>query len=427
MKKLYYLFTLALLFSLVAEAQNNDMYYVPKKKTKSSKAVTPVPAPTNRPVNQDTVVTPLSTSRSFSFTEVVSDYNSGNERDVDEYNRRYAYRVVDGDTSVIDTVYVDEDVENEEGWINGFEGSESDYEYALRLIRFRNPRYAIPVSSPLYWDVVYGGALWPEYDWNIYNDGLYAYVFPTYTNYYWSDWRLGWGGLPYYGYGPGWDYGYYSPYYGWNYGYGLNFGFSYLSFGYGYGWGIGPHYGITLWGGGGWNGHLTGSRNLRRNDDDNRRTSSRPSGVRVAENGTRSSSMRSSNSTTLRGGGGSGSSVRSSNNNGARTRSTVKSTSNNNGGSNYNRPSSTRSTVSNSRSSSSSSVVRSTTPTTSRSTSTPSRSSSSSVRSTSTPSSSRSSSYSSGSSSRGGSSYSSGGGSSSRSSGGSSRGSGGRR
>ena len=42
-------------------------------------------------------------------------------------------------------------------WVNGeFEGSQDDYEYATRIIRFRNPRYAISISSPLYWDVVYG-------------------------------------------------------------------------------------------------------------------------------------------------------------------------------------------------------------------------------------------------------------------------------
>ena len=59
--------------------------------------------------------------------------------------------------------------------MNGFDGSEDDYEYATRIIRFRNPRYAISISSPLYWDVVYGLNPW---DWNVYTDGLYAYAFP---------------------------------------------------------------------------------------------------------------------------------------------------------------------------------------------------------------------------------------------------------
>ena len=37
-----------------------------------------------------------------------------------------------------------------------FNGTQDDYEYAERIIRFRNPRFAISISSPLYWDVVYG-------------------------------------------------------------------------------------------------------------------------------------------------------------------------------------------------------------------------------------------------------------------------------
>lgn len=74
--------------------------------------------------------------------------------------------------------------------MNGFEGTQDDYEYAMRIVRFRSPRYAIPVSSPLYWDVVYGA--FPSWDWNVYDDGLYAYVFPTYSNPLWWDWRWNW-------------------------------------------------------------------------------------------------------------------------------------------------------------------------------------------------------------------------------------------
>ena len=96
-----------------------------------------------------------------------------------------------------DTLYIEEKPLNERGeWVNGFEGSQDDYEYAMRIVRFRNPRYAIPVSSPLYWDVVYG---LPSWDWNVYDDGLYAYVFPTYTNRLWWDWRWN------YPYGASWD------------------------------------------------------------------------------------------------------------------------------------------------------------------------------------------------------------------------------
>ena len=65
-----------------------------------------------------------------------------------------------------DTLYVKEKaVSDPEGeWVNGFNGSQDDYEYAERIIRFRNPRFAVSISSPLYWDIVYGTNSW---DWNI--------------------------------------------------------------------------------------------------------------------------------------------------------------------------------------------------------------------------------------------------------------------
>ncbi len=100
---------------------------------------------------------------------------------MDEYNRRYDSR----DNEFVmenDTLYINEkeDPDLDGEWVNGeFEGSQDDYEYATRIIRFRNPRYAISISSPLYWDVVYGLNSW---DWNVYTDGLYAYAFPTFTN-----------------------------------------------------------------------------------------------------------------------------------------------------------------------------------------------------------------------------------------------------
>ena len=115
-----------------------------------------------------------------STTVVVKD-RKGNTRDVDEYNRRYDSR--DNDFVMEnDTLYINEKEDDglDGEWVNGeFEGSQDDYEYATRIIRFRNPRYAISISSPLYWDVVYGLNSW---DWNVYTDGLYAYAFPTFTN-----------------------------------------------------------------------------------------------------------------------------------------------------------------------------------------------------------------------------------------------------
>ncbi len=95
-------------------------------------------------------------------TTVVVQDRKGRTRDVDEYNRRYDARdnefVMDNDT-----LYIKEksnpDLDGE--WVTGeFDGTQDDYEYAERIIRFRNPRFAISISSPLYWDVVYGPNSW---------------------------------------------------------------------------------------------------------------------------------------------------------------------------------------------------------------------------------------------------------------------------
>jgi hypothetical protein len=224
------LLTLCLPAMLAAQTDDDDLYFVPKKKkeVKTTQVVTTV-----RPTTETVVVQP---------TVVVKDVK-GNVRDVDEYNRRYTSR--ENTFSVDnDTLYIEEKPLDEQGeWVNGFEGSQDDYEYAMRIVRFRNPRYAIPVSSPLYWDVVYG--LYPSWDWNVYDDGLYAYVFPTYTNRLWWDWRwdsFGWGWRsPWYyssWYGPSYWGGYWGASWAWG----------------GFGWGGHYHWGDFGWGGH-WGGH----------------------------------------------------------------------------------------------------------------------------------------------------------------------------
>ena len=165
-------------FGLMAQNANDDLYFIPKKKTeKATKVVV------------EKKSTPTTVYASPASTVVVKDVN-GNVRDVDEYNRRYTSH---DNTFMVenDTLYIEEKPYDERGeWVNGFEGSQSDYEYAMRIVRFRNPRFAIPVSSPLYWEVVYG---LPSWEWNIFDDGFYAYVFPTYSNSLWWNWRYSWG------------------------------------------------------------------------------------------------------------------------------------------------------------------------------------------------------------------------------------------
>ena len=243
MKKFVFVSLIMACLPLLTMAQtNDDLYFVPKKTEKKVTSGTPAK------VVIENKKTPTTVYASPGSTVVVKDVE-GNLRDVDEYNRRYTSR--DNTFSMEnDTLYIEEKPYNERGeWVNGFEGSQSDYEYAMRIVRFRNPRYAIPVSSPLYWDVVY--AL-PSWEWNVFDDGYYAYAFPTYSNPLWWNWRFdyswGWRSSWYYNswYGPGYWYG------GWPYHH------------YHHHWYIGhhhhhPHYawgGVGgYWGGGhGWNG-----------------------------------------------------------------------------------------------------------------------------------------------------------------------------
>lgn len=207
--------SLLCLCSLVGWAQNDDMYFVPRKAKQEKKT----------------------TQRSKEYISDESQYaeESGivEYRDVDEYNRRkrntqYIVHVEN------DTLYFEEtpeegndvdDASTSGEWVNDFEGTEADYVYAKRLLRFRSPSMGIPVSSPLYWDLCYGpNAIY----WNVYDDGIYAYAFPSYWNsFYYYDypyysyschyshwrWRFGYTG-PYFGGWYGWHpYGYY-PYWG---------------------------------------------------------------------------------------------------------------------------------------------------------------------------------------------------------------------
>ncbi len=231
----------------VAAQSNDDLYFVPKKKAETKKETVVAP-------KQNQGTTAYSTLSSS--TPVVVKDAAGNTRDVDEYNRRYTSRE-NTFSMQNDTLYIQEKPYGERGeWVNGFEGSQDDYEYAMRIVRFRSPRYAIPVSSPLYWDVVYGA--FPSWDWNVYDDGLYAYVFPTYSNPMWWDWRWNWSIA-----GPSWGWGWHSPwYYSW-------YSPWYSPYWYGGYWGgyWGPgwhhHYPYYGWGGGAYQGHSYTYNNRR--------------------------------------------------------------------------------------------------------------------------------------------------------------------
>lgn len=163
------------------------------------------------------------------------------------------------------TLKASKDSTDEGYYLNGFKGSQNDYEYAERIRKFHNPKFTIFIGDPNYNDIYFLN----NWDWNVYVDGSYAYVTPTWTNPYWFDymyrpysygswyWRNnffgsyygGWGGWPYYGYG---NYYGYSPF-GWNYGW------DYGYYGYG-GYPYGGYYGYCdPWGWGGYGGGGYGS------------------------------------------------------------------------------------------------------------------------------------------------------------------------
>lgn len=356
---------------LAMAQSNDDLYFIPKKETKAEAG------------KEEVRVVPKQESRSTIYTApgsaavVVRDV-TGKVRDVDEYNRRYTSRdysfsyqsdslAADGTSSGNDTLFITEKPYNERGeWVNGFDGSQDDYEYAMRIVRFRSPRYAIPVSSPLYWDVVYGA--FPSWDWNVYDDGLYAYIFPTSTNPLWWDWRWNWS-LAGPSYGWGWYSPWYSSWYSWYspwysswyspYWYG---GF-YAGYWGGY-WGLGWHHPYPGWGwGGGWahRGHtdyrpsrydnyassrrqgVTTGRTLTGRQvnptSTSRRSSTTGRVVRPSSVGNSSTSVRpaAGTSSSLR-----GSSVRTGSTRGGNSTYVRPSSTVNRSGSSYNRPSSTR-------------------------------------------------------------------------------------
>lgn len=198
--------------------------------------------------------------------------------------------IVDGEV-IADSLAVENENQEDGYYLNGFKGSKSDLEYAERIRRFHNPKYTITIADPGYNDIYF---LDDNY-WNVYVDGMYATITPTWNNPYWFNyqyspysygswgWRSNWG-YPYYsGFGSyyGWG-GYYDPwYYGYNWGgfydpwYSSYYGWGYPYYGGYYGWGssyyggwgypyYGGYYGYPYgYGYGGYYGNLYDSQDRR--------------------------------------------------------------------------------------------------------------------------------------------------------------------
>ncbi|WP_010662486.1 hypothetical protein [Marinilabilia salmonicolor] len=148
-------------------------------------------------------------------------------RDFSEIQEKYATVLSDEQAQEVDTLIYYND---ETGyWVDGFDGSSMDRDYAERLIRFHGPFNRIPYYSPLYNQFVY----FNDPDWNVYVDGNYAYAFPTWSNRWYDTYRFnrwsspwsmsfGYSSWGYPSYNSWYGYGYYDPfydpyYYGWGY------------------------------------------------------------------------------------------------------------------------------------------------------------------------------------------------------------------
>ncbi|MCR5179749.1 MAG: hypothetical protein K6C30_00810 [Bacteroidaceae bacterium] len=220
----------------------DDVYFVPKKKTQSERGLTQRQEQSQRYLPVEIIY-----EDDYDTDDTLN--ISGSSRDVDEYNRRrtpgsqltgqlvenpdgsYTYRVPAEDTLYVmnDSTAITTEGFAQELYTRGYEDGVADgedYAYSRRIGRFA---YSDVYASPWYYSY---------YDPFYYDDWYYH----PYHGYY---------GLYHWGYRPYWGYGIYDPYWRWNYGY----------YGGYYGWGGGYRYhGRT--GRGGYNprGSFSGSR-----------------------------------------------------------------------------------------------------------------------------------------------------------------------
>ena len=200
-------------------AYNDDIYYNPKAKPLSvSDQFAPVL--TDKAVQKEDQQVYSQKAKEYSRSVDQSD-----PRDFSQIQAQYANILTDDQVVDVDTmVYYNDETGY---WVNGFSGSSYDQDYAERLVKFHGPFRGIPYWSPLYTQVVYFG----DPNWNVYLDGNYAYVFPSwsnrfYSNFYFGGYRSFWNtsfgfGWPYYGWNDSWynpyfGFGGYDPYWGYN-------------------------------------------------------------------------------------------------------------------------------------------------------------------------------------------------------------------
>ena len=218
MKKLLLISMLIGAMPLVMMAQDDDLYFVPKKNKAKAEQVTD-----DRGVPRDT-------------------YYSGSDRNVDEYNRmgKSSYEVIDGDTTKTDViefsavrgVYPDSMARPDSL-------DSEDYTLTRRMQRFDD--YNITDNDAFWRGYVAGSSTWGWHSpWYYSRYGWYG---GWYDPWYYGSW---------YGWANPWFYGYYDYYYGWYnpwymgyygyYGWGWPYYYGYYGYPYYYGGGGNSHY-----------------------------------------------------------------------------------------------------------------------------------------------------------------------------------------
>lgn len=163
---------------VIVQAQADDVYFVPTKKSEKAIVVESVAEKYN-----------------------VKNIAKSAVRDVDEYNRR--------STAISNEpeAYVEENADD--GYSAVMEEYQ-DYDFSTRIIRFHTPRSTF---GPLYWDFVFGGIN----DWYVYDNGYNIDIYPTASNpfYYWGSTPFYWNSMSYRHWMDWYGLGHY-PYWGWN-------------------------------------------------------------------------------------------------------------------------------------------------------------------------------------------------------------------
>jgi hypothetical protein len=251
MKKLLLISMLIGALPFTMQAQDDDLYFVPKKK------------------NVEKSVVETNVSQPVTYTT--------NSRSIDEYNRRLTstYQVIDGDTTKTDSLKSDVIFFSEEKGVYPDSLSE-DFELTKKMSRFDDYQLA---DNAAFWAGYRAGVntwawhspwYYSRYGWygGWYDPWYYGWYDPWYSPYYYTSWRYGWYDPWYYGY-----YGWYDP---WYYGY--------------YGWGY-PYYGgyYAYGGGGGYYHHnRIGTGTIRRDGS----TYAHRHGNSITSNSERMSSLR---------------------------------------------------------------------------------------------------------------------------------------